>query len=174
MSDYPFEVVDLGETDHVEVGDPAPDFTRPIVSDEFWEDASLSELTANGPVILVFFAMDGTGQAQNTWIQIRERGWGDDLTVVGVSISTPYEHRAFIDDHWLPYRLFSDPGNGVAERYGVVHDHDGMAGLSGARPAFYLIDGDMEVAYCWVTTTWPASPDYDEIETAIDELVARG
>lgn len=171
MSDYPFDVVDLGDPDHVAEGERAPDFTRPLVSDEFWEDVSLSDLTDEGPVLLVFFPMDGTGAAQYTWIELRERGWGgDDLTVVGVSVCSPYEHRAFIDDHRLPYRLFSDPANGVAETYGVVHDYDGMAGLAGARPAFYLLDSEMRVEYCWVTTEWPASIDYDAVERAMAGL----
>ena len=168
---YNFDVVELGETDHVAEGEVAPDFTRPLVNDEFWEDVSLSELTADRPVLLVFFAMDGTGSAQYSWIEMRERGWGGDgLTVVGVSISSPYEHRAFIDDHGLPYRLFSDPANGVAERYSVVHDYDGMEGIAGARPAFYLLDRESTVRYCWVADRWPASPDFDEIERAIDDL----
>ncbi|MGM0591028.1 MAG: redoxin domain-containing protein [Halobacteriota archaeon] len=166
-----FDVVDLPETDHVEVGETAPNFTRPLVTDEFWEDVSLDALTASGPVLLVFYPMDGTGVAQSTWIEVRERGWGDgEVEIVGLSSSSVYEHRAFIDDHWLPYRLFSDPGGGVAEQYGVTHDHDGMAGLVEARPAVYLVDENMQVDYCWVGTTWPDKPDFDEVAAAMASL----
>lgn len=168
---YPFDVVDLPETDHVEVGDRAPDFTRPLVNREFWEDVALLDLTAEGPVVLVFYPMDGTGSATYTWIRLRERSWDErNARVVGVSISTPYEHIAFIEDHDLPYQLFSDPGNGVAERYGVVHDHHGMNGISGARPAVFLLDTDRTVRYAWVASAWPDRPDYGAIKEAIDAL----
>jgi len=41
-----FDVVDLPPVDHVAAGDTAPDFTRPLVNEEYWEDASLADLTA--------------------------------------------------------------------------------------------------------------------------------
>lgn len=166
-----FEVVALPETDHVDVGDTAPDFTRPLVNEEYWEDVSLSELTADGPVLLAFHPMDGSFPATYVWNELRERGWDDgDLTIVGLSISTPYEHKTFIGERGMDYRLFSDPSNGVAEAYGIVHDLDGMAGVTEPRPAIFLLDSDRTVEYAWVATEWPDFPDYDEIEDAIASL----
>jgi len=167
-----FEVVSLPETDHVEAGEPAPDFTRPLVSDEFWEDASLSDLTAEGPVCLVFHTMDGGFPATYTWNELRERAWDEayDVQVVGLSISSPYEHQTLIRDRGIDYRLFSDPGNEVAEAYGIVNDLDGMAGISEPRPAVYLVDGDGVVRYAWVAEEWPDFPDYDDVESAIEAL----
>jgi len=167
-----FDVVELPETDHVGVGDEAPDFTRPLVDEEFWEDASLSELTAEGPVCLVFYPMDGAFPATYIWNEIRDRAWGDRLTVVGVSISTPYEHRTLIEERGMEYRLFSDPANDVAEAYGVVNDLDGMTGVSEPRPAVFLVDGDRTVRYAWVASEWPDFPDYDAVEAALDDLLA--
>jgi len=179
-----FEVASLPETDHVEAGELAPDFTRPLVGDEFWEDAALSELTDDGPVLLVFHPMDGAFPATYVWNEIRDREWGSeaqrasdasgdaasdgrDLTVVGLSISDPYSHKRLIEERGIDYRLFSDPQNGVAEEYGVVHDLDGMAGVSEPRPAVFLLDEDRTVEYAWVAQQWPDFPDYDEIEAAI-------
>ncbi|QCJ47000.1 redoxin domain-containing protein [Haloprofundus sp. MHR1] len=166
-----FEVVELPETDHVDVGDTAPDFTRPLVDAEYWEDASLSELTADGPVLLVFYTMDGAFPATYVWNEIRDRNWGDTLTVVGLSISSPYEHKTFIEEREMSYSLFSDPQNGVAAEYGVENDLDGMAGVAEARPAVFLLDDDRTVEYAWVASEWPDFPDYDEVEAAIDDLV---
>jgi len=175
-----FEVASLPETDHVEVGEVAPDFTRPLVTDEYWADASLSDLTDEGPVLLVFHPMDGAFPATYVWNEIRDRGWGSetqatsdeasddrDLTVVGLSISDPYSHKRLIEERDIDHRLFSDPQNGVAEAYGVVHDLDGMAGVSEPRPAVFLLDEDRTVEYAWVAQQWPDFPDYDEIEAAI-------
>lgn len=165
MVDFP--VTELGPADHVEVGEAAPDFTRPLVSAEYWEDASLSDLYGDDPVVLVFHPMDGDFPSTYYWNEIRDRGWGEHATVVGCSISTPYEHTAFIRERGMDHRLFSDPSNGVAERYGIVHDIDGMAGITEPRPSVFVIDGNGVIEYAWVSTTWPELPEYDDIESAI-------
>lgn len=166
-----FEVVDLPETDYPEEGETAPDFTRPLVNRDYWEDVALSTLLEDGPVLLVPFPMDGTGAAKGTWIDIRNRGWGgDDLTVVGLSVSTPYAHKHLLDRHDLQFGLFSDPAAGVAEDYGISHDYHGMNGIVGHRPAFFLIDESRIIQYAWVTNRWPAEKPYERIETAIASL----
>ncbi len=166
-----FDVVDLPETDHVAEGETAPDFTRPLVTDEFWEDVSLSELTDDGPVLLVCFTMDGAFPATYIWNEIRDRAWGEryDVRVVGLSISDPYAHKRLIHEREMDYDLFSDPGADVAREYGVEHDLDGMAGVVEFRPAMFLLDPDRTVEYAWVAEEWPEFPDYDAVE---DELAS--
>jgi peroxiredoxin len=115
--------------------------------------------------------MDGAFPAAYMWNEMRDRGWGEELTVVGCSISTPYEHETLIEERGMDYRLFSDPGNGVAREYGVEHDLDGMTGISEARPAVFLLDADRTVEYAWVAEEWPDFPDYDEVEDAIGSVV---
>lgn len=166
-----FEVVSLPETDHVDVGEIAPDFTRPLVTGEYWEDVSLADLTEEGPVCLVFYPMDGAFPATYIWNEIRDRAWSDSLTVVGVSISTPYEHKTFIHERGMDYRLFSDPADGVAREYGIPNPLDGMTGVEEPRPAVFLLDGDRTVTYAWVASEWPDFPDYDAVEEAIEALV---
>ncbi|WP_435067852.1 redoxin domain-containing protein [Haloplanus sp. C73] len=166
-----FDVVPLPDADHVAEGEQAPDFTRPLVNGEFWEDASLSDLTDEGPVCLVFYPMDGAFPATYIWNELRDREWDEHLTVVGVSISTPYAHKQLIEEREMPYDLFADPANGVAEEYGVAHDLDGMAGVSEPRPAVFLLDEDRTVQHAWVAEEWPDFPPYDALETEIRALV---
>ncbi|WP_338740121.1 redoxin domain-containing protein [Haloplanus salilacus] len=166
-----FDVVDLPDTDHVAEGETAPDFTRPLVNEEFWEDAALSDLTDEGPVCLVFYPMDGSFPATYIWNELRDRDLGDLLTVVGVSISTPYAHKRLIEERGMDFDLFADPGNGVARDYGVANDLDGMAGIEEARPATFLLDGDRTVRYAWVAEEWPDFPPYDDLEDEIRTLV---
>jgi peroxiredoxin len=170
--DLAFDVVDMGPADHVEAGERAPDFTRPLVSDEYWEDASLSDLTEAEPVVLVFHPMDGAFPATYIWNELRDRNFADyDASVVGLSISTPYEHKTLIEERGVDFRFFSDPANGVAESYGVVNDLDGMTGITEPRPATYVVDEDRTVEYAWVAREWPDFPDYDDLEAAVERVV---
>jgi len=170
--DLPFEVVDLPPADPPEVGEQAPDFERPLVGREYWEDAALSGLTDEGPVALVFHPMDGAFPATYVWNEVRDRGWldSDDYELVGLSISTPYEHRDLLESRGVDARLFSDPANGVAEEYGIVNDLDGMHGVSEPRPAVFVLDGERVVQYAWVAGEWPEFPDYDEVGAVLDDL----
>lgn len=172
MADLGFDVVELPERDHVEAGDVAPDFTRPLVSGEFFEDRSLSQLTDDGAVLLVFYPMDGAFPATYIWNELRDRAWEDayDVRIVGCSISDPYAHKRLIEARGIEYELFSDPANTVAVEYGVPHDLDGMTGVSEPRPAAFLVDEEHVVEYAWVAGEWPEFPDYDAVEAALDEL----
>jgi len=169
MVDFP--VTELGPADHVEVGEQAPDITRPLVNAEYWEDVALSDLYGEEPVVLVFHPMDGDFPSTYVWNEIRERAWGEHATVVGCSISSPYEHKRFVAERRLDgdpaYRLFSDPGNGVAEAYGIAHELDGMTGIAEPRPSVFVVDGEGTVEYAWVATEWPEFPDYDEVEAVV-------
>jgi peroxiredoxin len=170
--DLGFDVVDLPATDHVSEGDEAPDFTRPLVNDEYWEDRSLSDLTAEGPVVLVCYTMDGAFPATYMWNELRDRGFADyDATVVGLSISDPYAHKQLIEERDIEFELFSDPTNEVAREYGIENDLDGMTGISEPRPAAFVIDEDRTVQYAWVAAEWPDFPDYDELEAAVEDTV---
>ena len=169
--DLGFDVVDLPEADHVTEGETAPDFTRPLVTDEYWEDVALSALTAEGPVVLVCYTMDGAFPATYIWNELRDRGFDEyDATTVGLSISTPYEHKDLIEEREMSFDLFSDPSNAVAKEYGIAHDLDGMTGISEPRPATFVIDEERTVQYAWVAEEWPDFPDYDKLEAAVEDL----
>ncbi|WP_281194385.1 redoxin domain-containing protein [Halorubrum sp. F4] len=165
-----FDVVELPETDHVTAGETAPEFTRSLVGEEFWEDRSLSAVVG-GPTLLVFHPMDGAFQTTYVYNEIDDRGWADTLPVYGVSISSPYEHKDLLAERGDGVRVFSDPSASVVEAYGVGHDIDGMAGITEARPAVFLLDSDRVVRYAWVGSEHPSFPDYDAVEAAIDDLL---
>jgi len=171
MVDLDFEVVELGPADHPEAGEQAPDFTRPLVTEEYWEDASLSAVCAESddPVVLIFHSMDGAFPATYLWNEVRDRAWHEQATVLGLSISTPYAHKRLLDERGIEggARLFSDPANGVAESYGIGMDLDGMAGVAEPRPAVFILDEDRTVEHAWVGEEWPAFPDYDAIEAQL-------
>ncbi len=170
-----FDVVQLPSAAPPAVGETAPDLVRPLVNPEFWEDVALSELTAEGPLLLVFHPMDGAFPTTYLWKEITDRDWGERLQVVGVSVSDPYAHKSLIRERGLAegdYALYADPQNGLAEAFGVTHDLDGMEGLTEARPAVFLLDRNHTLQYVWTASEWPEFPEYDDVEAAIDELLA--
>ena len=167
MPDLGFEVTDLPASDHPEPGDVAPDFTRPLVGPEYWADESLSSVVADGPTLLVFHPMDGAFPTTYMWNAIDDHGFADAVRVVGVSVSTPYEHKTLLRERAEAARLFSDPDAGVAAAYDIENDLDGMAGVTEHRPAVFLLDSDRAVQYAWVADEWPAFPDYGAIAAAV-------
>ncbi|AFZ72613.1 redoxin domain-containing protein [Natronobacterium gregoryi] len=161
-----FEVVPLDATDHLDAGDEVPAFTRPLVTDEYWEDVSLPDLVEGSErTILVFTPMAGSFLAKYVWDELTERGWNEaDARVVGITAANPYSVKRFIDAEAVPFEFFADPANEVAEKYGFAHDLDGMAGVSEPRLAFVAVDEDLAVETTWVAEEWPEFPDYDELE----------
>ena len=170
--DLDFEVVDLPPADHPTEGERAPEFVRPLVTGEFWEDRALSSLTDEGPVLLLPHPMAGSFPATYLWQAVVDRGWTDRLRVVGLTASDPYACKRLLDDRGVDAAIFSDPGSGVADAYGIAHELDGMAGIVEPRPAAFLLDEECTVRYAWVAAEWPAFPDYDAIGAAIDDLLA--
>lgn len=172
--DLEFDVVDLGEPSNPAVGETAPDFERPLVTPEYWENRSLSALLSDGPVALVFHPMVGAFPATYVWNELRDRGFDEyDVTVVGLTISTPYDYKSFIEDRELAgtgFRFFSDPANQIAEQYGIANDLDGMTGIEEPRPATFVIDEDGTIQYAWVAREHPEFPDYDEFEAAVADV----
>lgn len=167
------KVTEFEPTDHVKTGDLAPDFTRPLVTTEFWEDVALTDLLEAGPVLLTFHPMDGAFPTTYVFNEFLARSIPDSQAqVVGITISTPYEHAHTIEDRGIEsFRgLYSDPKNDVAAQYGVTHDLDGMAGVEEPRLSIFLIDNDRTVAFSWVAEAWPQFPDYDALEDALAEL----
>jgi len=167
--ELPFEVVDLPEADHPEEGAEAPDFTRPLVNGEYWEDTSLSALTEEGPVLLVFHPADGAFPTTYVFEELAEREL--DVRTVGVSISSPYEHADTLSERAFDlHGLYSDPAADIAALYGVENDLDGMSGIVEHRPAVFLVDAHREIRYAWAASEWPEFPDYDAVENAVEEL----
>jgi peroxiredoxin len=160
-----FEVTELPSHDAPSEGDEAPDFVRPLVNDEYWVDASLSEVV---PALVVFYPMNGSFPATYIWQEVEKHGWDESETVVGVTASTPYSHSRFLEEHDFDAGLFADPSNDVARDWGVENELDGMTGIEEPRPAVFYVGAEMKVEYAWVADEHPEFPPYDEIADFLD------
>jgi peroxiredoxin Q/BCP len=102
----------------IEEGKSAPLFTLP---DQDGNKVALKDLRGQH-VIVYFYPKDETPGCtkeacsfRDLWGEIRAQG----ATVLGVSPDGSESHRAFIDNHRLPFTLLADSGKKVMEKYGA-------------------------------------------------------
>jgi peroxiredoxin Q/BCP len=122
----------------VRTGDTAPDFELP---DETGTMRKLSDLRADGPVVLFFYPAAMTAGCTQESCHFRDLA-GDFAEVgahpVGISADAVEKQHEFSTRHSLGYPLLSDPDRAVAAAYGVKR---GLAVLPNRRATF-VIDGD--------------------------------
>jgi len=122
-------------------GARAPEF---VLNDEDGNEVSLSDLLADGPLILYFYPADFTPGCTKEACSIRDihndiQSVG--LRVAGVSPQDAESHARFRDEHKLPFTLLCDPDKVAIKMYDV----DGPFGV-GVRRATYLINQDRTIA----------------------------
>ncbi len=103
----------------VKLGGQAADFSLP---DQDGNQVSLRDLISKGPVVLYFYPKDNTpgctAQAcffRDSYEAFKEAG----AEVVGISSQSVQSHAGFAGKHELPFKLLSDAGGEVRDRYGV-------------------------------------------------------
>jgi len=168
----------MDEGPGLRVGETVPDAAATLVSpDGETETVSLSELTADGPALVVFYTNDFSPDCVQEWCDFRDFGWfatTEDVRVVGVSRSRVSTHRRFIDRLDLPFSLFSDRDLDLTEAFGVRYRVLGLV----ARPhrSVFLIDEDRTVRYRWIADH-PIDPSRDtpemsEVHEAVQDYLA--
>jgi peroxiredoxin Q/BCP len=124
----------------LEVGSRAPEFVLP--NDEGVE-ISLTDLLADGPLILYFYPADFTPGCTKEACSIRDihndiQSVG--LQVAGISPQDEDSHRRFREEHDLPFTLLSDPEKVAIKMYDV----DGPFGV-GVRRTTFLINQNRKI-----------------------------
>jgi peroxiredoxin Q/BCP len=126
----------------VKQGDQVEDFE---LLDQTGSARRLSEMLADGPVVLFFYP------AALTYGCTKESCHFRDLAAefkaagaqpVGISRDAINKQNQFDEKHSLGFPLLSDPDRTVAEAFGVK---GGMLGLSPVKRTTFVIDGDRTV-----------------------------
>jgi peroxiredoxin Q/BCP len=130
----------LWERSMLKVGSEAPDFT---LRNDRGGETSLTELLADGPLVLYFYPADFTPGCTREACSIRDIH--DELadvglTVAGISPQGVDSHARFRKTHDLPFVLLSDPDKIAIKLYDV----DGMFGI-GVRRATYLVNEEQVI-----------------------------
>ncbi|MFH5802477.1 thioredoxin-dependent thiol peroxidase [Alienimonas sp. DA493] len=134
-----------------QVGDAAPDVT--LVVTPGGEPLTLSDVWADGPLVLYFYPKDATPGCTTEACDFRDRDAAlaeAGATVLGVSPDPPASHEKFIAKQSLPFRLLSDEEKTAATAYGVWVEKS-MYGRKymGVQRATFLIGQDGKIAAAW-------------------------
>lgn len=142
-------------------GAEAPDF---LAMDQNGEMRQLRALNQDRAVVLFFYPRDGTPGCtreacafRDAWDRLQATG----AIVVGVSTDDVASHRAFAEEHNLPFPLLADPDGDVLRLYGVPTT------LGMAARVTYVIDREGKIAHVF--------PDVDPAVHADEvlEVLAR-
>lgn len=153
----------------VSVGDTAPDFTAPVANGDVAE-FTLSERVEDAPLVLAFFPGAFTSVCTHEMETLEDRLNEFDqagATVYGVSVDTPFALNAFRDDSGLSFDLLSDTNRRIVTAYDAAMDFASMGIENVAKRAVFVVDGDRQVRYTWVSDDPGIEPDYDELADAV-------
>jgi peroxiredoxin len=152
----------------VTVGDQAPDFTVPLVTDTM-EPFTLAESLDEAPIVLVFFPGAFTSVCTEELGTFDDRLTGfEDIgaTVYGVSVDTPFSLREYREQEGLQFGLLSDHDKEIIEAYDLSIDFEDYGYYGLADRAVVVIDANGTVTYRWVAENPSLQPDYEAVETA--------
>ena len=125
----------------MQIGDQVPDFTLP---DQTGTERSLSELAADGPVVLFFYpaAMTKGCTIESCHFRDLKKEFDDaGATRVGISMDTVDKQAAFSDKHDFDYPLLADTDGKVATLFGVKR----RFGALRTKRSTFVIDHDLIV-----------------------------
>jgi peroxiredoxin len=149
-----------------EVGDRAPEFELP--SDSWDKTVSLESAKREGPVVLFFYpgdwssvCTDQMGQLQEEIGRFQEKG----ATVLGISVDSPWSHKAWAEERGIGFPLLSDFQREVVEEYGVKHE----AGFP--ERAYFVIDQEGVVRAKRVEDSPGDQPEVEDVLEDLDKAL---
>jgi len=128
--------------EQVVVGDPAPDFE---LRDQNGQLHAIEDYRGKW-VALYFYPKDGTPGCTTEACEFRDNIFAFrrlNCQILGVSLDDEESHKAFAEEHGLPFPLLADTTGSAADAYGVKTR---MLGMTMAKRQTFLIDPDGRVA----------------------------
>jgi peroxiredoxin len=149
----------------IEAGEQAPDFA---LRDQDGEEVSLSDYRGK-KVLLVFYPFDFSpvcSDQLSLYQEVKPELEGKGLTVLGVSVDSPYAHKAFQEKLGIDTTLLSDfePKGEVARAYGSYIDAVGMANRT-----LVLVDEEGKVAWSYES---PSPGEFPGANVIFDALAS--
>ena len=154
----------------LKIGDRAPTFT--LYSDAK-KSFALSEATAIGPVLLLFFPAVFTGTCTTELNEVNnDLDSYSGATIVGISTDTPFTLAEYSKANGLKFSLVSDHDAVVCGLYGSKYDHNftGMKLDRIAKRSAFVIDKTGIVRYAEVLENASQLPDLTAIQSILGSL----
>ena len=149
------------------VGDQAPDFNLRSTDGE---NVALSDQRGSN-VVLAFFPAAFTGVCQTEMCTFRDslaEFNGMNAKVFGISVDPPFSQAEFHSQNDLTFPLLSDLGGNTVSAYGVeLPNLAGIDGYNVAQRSVFVIDGDGNVAWSWISDSPLNEPSYDDVKAAV-------
>jgi glutaredoxin-dependent peroxiredoxin len=154
----------------IKVGDKAQDFTLP--------DADMKPMSLNKfigqKVVLAFFVGAFTSTCTKEMCEFRDsmaRFIDLDAQVIGVSVNDPFSNKGFAEKNRLPFPILSDYKREVIKTYGLeLPDFAGLDGYTVAKRSIFILDKNGIVRYVWVSDNPSVEPNYQEIQTVLQQI----
>lgn len=160
----------------VTVGEKAPDFRAPLVSDG---EAQMFELfdaiESHSAVVLLFEPADFVPVSTARLRAIQDAGWTEheSLAVVSLTGDSLFSHAAYAEQYNLDIPLVSDFHGSIADSYGVcVDEWEGHMHIPG-RAAF-VIDADWTVQTVKKSKLTPEQHDSSSLTALADAVRELG
>ena len=158
----------MSDSDWIEPGQPAPDFT--LTADD-GSKVHLADLKGS-PVVLYFYPKDDTPGCTKEACAFRDRQ--KELQklgakVLGVSPDAVESHAEFRDKYQLNFPLLVDEDHKLAEKYGAWREKNMYGKKSmGVQRSTFLIDASGTVARVWKRVSVDGHDD--QVLEALQEL----
>ena len=161
----------------IKVGDHAPDFSLVGLGEGGPEVVTLSKMTGEQNILILFVPMAFTGVCTQEFCDI-SAGLGaySDLNckVLGISGDNPFSQAAWAEKEGISLQLLSDYDHKATEAYGIAYDQflpekNLIMGGVPKRSAF-LIDKSGVVQYAQVNDSPGELPDFEAIKARLGEL----
>jgi len=153
----------------VNVGDKAPDFT---LLDQDRKPVRLYDYVGKKNIVLAFYFLDFTSVCTNemcTFDKYLKEFENLDAQVFGISVDSPFSHKAFAEKYNISFPLLSDFNREVIHLYDVVHTE--MFGFKNVgKRAVFIIDKKGIIRYKWVSEDPRNEPNYEEIKKVLEEI----
>lgn len=138
----------------------APTFCLPRVNSPTDESYQLTDLTATGPVLLVFCPVTSHPRSDLTWA-LCDLDWLQFLPGIRVAIVTPSDSqtvRDFVSETGVETLILSDTDETVSERYGLSTDESDEP-----ESAIFLIDQAQTIQQRWTSQQSLATIDLTKV-----------
>jgi len=149
------------------VGQQAPDFT---LLDTGREATQLSALRGS-KVVLAFYPGAFTGVCEKEVCAFRDAmsSFNDlNVTVLGISVDSPFSNGAFSAKNNLNFKLLSDYSRSTVHAYGIPFENfAGMEGYVSSNRAVFVVDETGAVTYEWIAPNLGTEPNYEEVKAAV-------